>query len=372
MIADKYVLRLNEVSNEIEYCLHENIDAQFEILNENNIYRYLQHHNQEFSIAKLTSLLRSDYVVRFNPFLNYFENLKEWKAESDPNFILKLSDYLPVRDPERFTVQFIKVLVRTVACALNDKVINKQALIFVQEDQGGGKTTFIRWLCPPALRKYIAENISTDKDSLIALIENFILNMDELATLSRAEINMLKSMFSKETVKVRRPYDKNATSAPRRASFFGSTNKAEFLTDETGSVRWLCFELTGKINWDYSKDINIDDIWRQAYSLYKSGFKYEHTAEEIRENELANRQYQITTIEIELIQKNYTPGSKEKHDAFYQATDFLSYLSEKYPNARMNSVNIGKALKMLGFDRISKRNDKYPIKGYFINFTESN
>jgi predicted P-loop ATPase len=177
-------------------------------------------------------------------------------------------------------------------------------------------------------------------------------------------------MFSKETIKIRRPYDKNATSAPRRASFFGSTNKAEFLTDETGSVRWLCFELTGKINWDYKKDLNIDDIWRQAYSLYQNGFKYELTPDEIHENEIANRQYQVTTPELELIQKNYAPGSKEQHDAFYQATDFLNNLTEKCPTARLNLNNIGKALKIFGFERTSKRTDKYPIKGYFIKFSE--
>jgi len=371
LISDKFELRFNVVSNEIEFQCNDVADSKFEVLNENNIYRFLQYNNIEFSMAKLTSLLRSDFVKRFNPFINYFEGLREWEAESEPDFILKLCDYLPVRDPERFRIQFCKVFVRTVACALNDTIINKQALIFVQEEQNSGKTTLVRWLCPTALNKYIAENISTDKDSLIALTDNFIINMDELATLSRAEINMLKSMFSKETIKIRRPYDKNATSAPRRASFFGSTNKAEFLSDETGSVRWLCFELTGRINWDYTRDIQIDDIWRQAYSLYKSGFKYELSFDEIRENELANQQYQVTTTEIELIQKNYTPGNKEKHDAFYQATDFLNYLTEKYPNTRMNSNNIGKALKILGFERISKRNDKYPIKGYFINFSQA-
>ena len=65
-----------------------------------------------------------------------------------------------------------------------------------------------------------------------------------------------------------------------------STNKDEFLTDETGSVRWLCFELIGKMNFTYKDKININDIWRQAYSLYKSGFAYQLTPEEIEENEI--------------------------------------------------------------------------------------
>lgn len=370
LINENFELRYNEVSNEIEYRRRSETEAEFEVLNENNVYRFLQHDNVEFSMAKLTCLLRSDFVHRFNPFQSYFRELPAWDTECDEDFIGKLSTYLPVKDPDRFRLQFRKALVRVVACALNDAIINKQSLILVHEVQNSGKTTFIRWLCPPALNKYIAENISTDKDSLIALSDNFMINMDELATLSRAEINTLKSMFSKETIKVRRPYDKTATSVPRRASFFGSTNKAEFLTDETGSVRWLCFELTDRINWDYKNDLNIDDIWRQAYSLYKSGFKYELTPDEIQANELANRQYQVTTPEIELIQKNYAPGTKEQHDAFFQATDFLNNLTEKYPTSRLNLNNIGKALKILGFERTTKRSDKYPVKGYYLRFSE--
>jgi len=372
LISDNFELRYNEVSNEIEYRPNNNLECEFNELNENNIYRFLQHNNIEFSMAKLTSLLRSDFVMRFNPFSNYFEQLPDWDDAADNDYINQLCGYLYVIDMERFQVQFKKALVRTVACAINDNIINKQAFILVHEEQNSGKTTFIRWLCPPKLKKYIAENISTDKDSLIALSDNFIINMDELATLSRAEINTLKSMFSKETIKVRRPYDKNATSVARRASFFGSTNKAEFLTDETGSVRWLCFELTGRINWDYMSEINIDDIWRQAYSLYHCGFKYELTPDEILENEKANQHYQVNTTELELIQKHFLPGNKELNDAFYQATDFVNYFNEKYLSPRLNIINMGKALKILGFERVSKRSEKYPVKGYFVTFLETN
>ena len=121
------------------------------------------------------------------------------------------------------------MLVRTIACALLDGVFNKQAFILVHEKQNSGKSTFCRWLCPDILKNYIAENISTDKDSHIALCENLLINMDELSTLGKSEINTLKSLFSKDTIKVRRPFEKKAISVARRASFIGSTNNSEFL-----------------------------------------------------------------------------------------------------------------------------------------------
>lgn len=376
-INQHYLLRFNMVSNQIEHKRIDKSVEEYKPLNDNNIYRFLQHNNIEISINKLKALLGSDFVTEYNPFHSYFDILPEWREGKDPDFIDLLCAYVPTLNPDRFRTQFKKALVRSVACAIHDAVINKQALILVHEAQNSGKSTFIRWLCPPVLQKYITESVSTDKDSLIALSDNFIINLDELAMLSRAEINNLKSMFSKETVKIRRPYDKNATSSPRRANFFGSTNKSEFLTDETGSVRWLCFELTDKINWNYNKEINIDDVWRQAYWLLKGGFNYELTFDEIRENDQVNQKFQVNTTELELIQKHYMPGTKDDGGIFYTSTDFMNKLYDQYPNARLNINNIGKALKLLGFERVSNRRaidngrEKYPVKGYYMRFNDN-
>lgn len=53
---------------------------------------------------------------------------------------------------------------------------------------------------------------------------------------------------------------------PKRASIWGSTNKAEFLTDVTGSVRWLCFRVR-EINWDYKKHFDIDRFGHRPTSF---------------------------------------------------------------------------------------------------------
>jgi hypothetical protein len=367
-LSDRYEIRFNEVSNEIEFRTVNTKDG-FKVLNENNIYIELQKNFINFSQAKVTALLRSDYITIYNPFNDYFENLPPWE-ETEADFIGKVGDYLPIHDSDRarFNIQYKKMLVRCIACALLPGVFNKQSFILVHDQQNSGKSTFVRWHCPPELSDYITENISTDKDSLICLSDNFIINMDELATLNKAEINTLKAMMSKDVIKVRRPYDKKPILTPRRANFFGSTNKTEFLSDETGSVRWICFELFKQINFDYKKDININDVWRQAYQLFKNGFKYELTPEEIRANEAANSTYQIISEEQELIQKSFKPSTKEDTTLFYQSSDIKTDLVQKFPFAKLNIINIGKALKILGFKKESKRNEKYdyPIKGYYI------
>ncbi|PZX56996.1 virulence-associated protein E [Algoriphagus ratkowskyi] len=320
------------------------------------------------SLADINSFLSSDFIPKVNPLEIYFEHHKKlWSADEHGDYIERFANYIEVLDQARFQVQFKKWLVRCVACSLDDQYFNKQALILVQDKQNSGKSTLTRFLTPPDLSEYQTENISIDKDSLIALCQNFLIIQDELSTLNKQEINAQKSLMSRSYIKVRHPYDRKPTMEPRRASIIGSTNKAEFLTDDTGSVRWLCFTLFG-INWEYKKDIDINLVWAQAYYLYKSGFEYNMTAEEIIENELANAQFSTITMEFELVQKHFEPGNKE--DDFMTPSDMIQYLSKaEGSNLKISREEIGKALKRLGFERIAKRgySDKsYPVKGYYV------
>ncbi|MGV3464146.1 MAG: VapE domain-containing protein [Heyndrickxia sp.] len=65
------------------------------------------------------------------------------------------------------------------------------------------------------------------------------MNLDELSSLAKHEINSLKPLFSKDVINERLPYERKNSIIHRTASFIGSTNMAEFLTGETGSVHWL-------------------------------------------------------------------------------------------------------------------------------------
>ncbi|MBU4154413.1 MAG: PriCT-2 domain-containing protein, partial [Proteobacteria bacterium] len=246
-LHEHFVIRYNVVSNKFEYKAHD--DEKYKDLNENNLYIRLQKDNVNISLNNLIALLKSDFVTEYNPFLEYFKGLPEWDGQTD--YIKELSGYLKTPDRERLDKHFKKWLVRTVKSATDDFYYNKQAFVLVSTKQNSGKSTYCRFLCPPALMDYIVENIGTDKDSLVAITENFLINLDELSTAEKAEINAFKSMFSKDKIKARLTYDKRASVHVRRASFIGSTDRWEFLTDENGSVRWLCFDIT-EIDWSYS------------------------------------------------------------------------------------------------------------------------
>jgi len=363
-ISKKYDLRYNIILNKFEYKLKgENTWLE---LNENDIFIDLLENEYRVSLSALIALLKSSFIQKFNPFEYYFSSLPKWDKR---DYIAELATYIEIseQDTERFNTQFKKMFVRTVASALGIK-LNKQAFILVHEKQNSGKSTFLRWLCPKKLSSHYIEDIGFDKDSLIALAENFIINLDELSTLSKKDINHLKSIMSKDEIKTRLPYDKRASVLKRRCSFVGSTNNEEFLSDETGNVRWVCFAINS-INWNYTSDFEIDKIWSQAYTLFNEGFEYQLNRDEIIENERANASFIIRTPELELLQKYFAPSIKNSPGAvFMTTTEITNEIRNKAYGVNIFPGQMGKALKILGFSKDSKYNSrfKFSIKGYYV------
>lgn len=369
-LEKKYDFRLNIISNDIEIKIKDEKD--FIKYNEDDLYRELHHNRIPFSLADLSSLLRSSWVAVHDPFLEYFNSLQEWNEGVDQDFILELCTYIKAKDQPRFDKQFKKMLVRSIACAINPKVFNKHAFILVHKQQSSGKTTFCRWLCPEKLQNYYTENINTiDKDGLTSLSENFMINLDELSSIRKNDLNAYKSFLSRDKIKIRRPYGKHSIVTPRVANFVGSTNNEEFLIDTTGNVRWLCFEISS-IDFDYKKKCSIDNLWRQAFALYNSGFKYELTDDELNENELANEKHRMTTSEEDLINELYRPGSLNDHDHFHTTTALLTALQEKAPQVKLNIVSLGRCLASLGFLKHSKTENGANIKGYYVKWNYKN
>lgn len=357
-LSKKYDFRRNVLTLEIE--IKEKDESLFRPVNENSLYRELQHKGNTISLANILAILKSDFVPDFDPIRTYFDSLV-WNGESQ---IDKLAGYVKTNDQKEWINHFTKHIVRTVKCAIDPDYFNKQALILVHALQNSGKSTFIRFLCPPELVAYIAEDVTTDKDSRILLVKNFIINLDELDKFNKQEIAAVKSFISKNQINERLPFDRKNSILKRRASFYGSTNKNELLDDPTGSVRWLCFEIVS-IDWSYKESIDINQVWAEAYYLYKSGFKCDLTREELEKNEERNKEFQILSIERELIQKLFEPDYEKNLENFKTATEVFDTLTGLTNLSRsLSRVQIGKALNMLNYPKGKETKER--ISGYYI------
>lgn len=370
-LSSRYEFRRNLVSLDIE-AKRRIKNGNWKPLNENDLFCELMEAGFNGVESPTIALIKSSFVLDYDPFLDYFQSLPKWTPQ-DPDYITQLARYVKAKDQAWFNQQFKKMLVRTVACAIGRIPFNKHCFV-LKSGQNDGKSSFIRFLCPPPLADYMTDFIDMEsKDGRIALCQNIIINLDELSVFSKSDVKKAKALFTIEKIKERLPYDRKASSIKRRASFIASTNEDEFLIDETGNVRWLVFDIDG-IQHDqggkngYNAKVQIDLVYSQAYSLMLSGFEMHLSKEEIAKSENNNQNYQVATVEQELIQKYFVPATKDEAGAeFMTATEIMSAVQE-HVKTTLYKVPIGRALKVLGFERTQRhdRTTNYQVKGYYV------
>lgn len=301
-LKSKYFLRYNTIS--LEFEIRISTVANWSNLNLNSLYIELIQAGIDIPINKLEILVRSHLIEQYNPISEYFESLEVWDGE---NHIKKLCTYVKTNDDDSFLYHAEKWFTRAVLCAMEKEKINKHCLVLANTIQNSGKSSFLRFFIPYKLQNYLSEDIGLDKDSRIKLCKNLIINLDELSVLAKADINSLKAYISKTHIKERLPYARKSEYLERLCSFVGSTNKTDFLTDESGSVRWIIFEVIEKINFNYSKEIDIEKVWSQAYynAYNRENFNPELTLTDISENEKRNERFTQMTLEQEIVNKFY-------------------------------------------------------------------
>lgn len=370
-LKSQYDIRINSVTQRIEAKAPESEDP-FSPLDENNLYFALY----EFGFTKfkdeLKALLGSSRIARFDPLVDYFNGLPKWKP-ADPDYIAELAGYVKTDNQDWWELMFKKHLVRCVAQAVGKDGFNKQCLTLVGK-QNDGKTRFLDFLTPPALSEYARKGFDFGKkEGLFSLVQNFLINLDELASFDKKDLNNeFKSVLSESSIRYTPKFSNFEATFRRRASFVATTNQMEFLTDETGNVRWIPFVINS-INHDhggkkgYSK-LNINKIWAQAFALLNNDFEHQLTPLEISQQELANKKFFRVSDEMDLISRHLKPAQKTDINAeFKTATGIKEYLETK-TSIRLYTNQIGKAMSSLGFERISGYDDnKVWLKGYYVS-----
>ena len=352
-LSGKYVFRHNIVSGKLEFQYFGK--KKWNVMNdfiENSMLRECLKGRIKTNLSSLRNLLYSDFCELFNPFEDYFKNLPKYDEKTD--YIFQLANTITTTKQELWQQCFKKWLVAMVGCVLDDKVINHTVIVFSGK-QGLGKTTWVEKLVPKQLKEYLFSGTinPNNKDTLVQLAECMLINLDELENLNRSEIGSLKEIITKTQIRMRKAYGHNNETMPRRASFAGSVNTAQFLNDSTGSRRFLCFELEGI---KYQHDVDINLAFSQALFLFKSGFRHWFDQEEIKSITENNEQYQLRSPEEELLLTWFEPCDREKANAFLNTSQIASKLAEKAKiNITDSTINkLGRALKKHNFLKLKK------------------
>jgi len=190
----------------------------------------------------LVNVIESDYVPAYHPFRYYLEHLPPWK-EDQGDYIMELSLSVNVRgngDEQLLFYEYLKKwLVAMVASWADDRVVNNVMLVLIGE-QGSYKTTWFAHLLPPQLREYFYTKTNSglvSKDDLLTLAQYGLVCWEELDTMQHKELNKLKAAMTMPSINERAAYARYHENRPHLASFCGTGNNQQFLSDTTGTRR---------------------------------------------------------------------------------------------------------------------------------------
>jgi len=379
-LSSYYEFRYNTILGRTEY--RSKNDTHFSKVGRYEINTLRREIDNDIGIItssdNLYSIIESSFSPRINPIQEYFKvlplvdigcdegnsNISSLSLESIP----ELASCVVVRNHEKWLPYLTKWLVAVVANAMVDRECCNHTCLVLTGEQGKFKTTFLNLLCPPALHgySYTGKIYPQEKDTLTYIGQNLIVNIDDqLKALNKRDENELKNLITCPMVKYRMPYDKYVEEHPHLASFVASVNGNDFLTDPTGSRRFLPFEVLS-IDIERAKAISMNNVYAEAKALLKSGFRYWFDDDEIAELYRESEDFQVQTAEMELLLRCFEKPTEDESYSLMTTTEILTYLGI-YTHQSLVAKRMGEALKKAGYIKVSKRrNGDSPIYVYKI------
>ena len=310
--------------------------------------------NKEIKTARIgdiRNVLSSEYVELFNPFVEHFSKLKPWNHTTD--YIKQLAATVHVKgDSSVFAEYFKKWFVGIIASLFDTQVVNHEILVLIGP-QGSYKTTWFNNLLPVGLQQYFyvkSNNNRITKDDMFTLTEFAIICLEEIDEMRPAELNQLKAMVTMKNVNEREAYGHYKEHRPHIASFCGTSNNVHFLSDPTGNRRWLPFEVES-IDDPYANPVDYDEVYAQAYALWKEGFHYWFNAGEVNAVNAHNVDFEVPNLEQELILTRFRLPMPGEECIFVTTAYILNQISGGIKQI-LSPTKIGIAMKMAGFELV--------------------
>lgn len=252
--------------------------------NENNCRAWSSHDD-----SALFSLIQADYGLKsrqdfadalknvsmrnkFHPVRELLDSLT-WDGKEHIRSLLP--EYLGAEDSD-YTYQVMRLWMLGAVSRVYKPGSKFDYTIILQGSQGIGKSTFLKLMAlDDSWFNDSLDSLDSDK-AVQSLTGSWIIELAELKSLARTAggVESVKRFLTATQDKYRIPYERRADTFYRQCVFAGTTNKDDFLQDETGNRRFLIIH-TGVTKPSKSLFIPeaMDDIkqaWAEAVHIWKN------------------------------------------------------------------------------------------------------
>ena len=303
----------------------------------------------------------SDRIPDYAPIEDYLTRLPVWDGKDR---IRPLAARIPcdnVRWEQLFYTWFLSMVAHWQG---RDKQHGNSLSPLLVGGQGCGKSTFCFNLLPPDLNKYYTDSIdfSKKRDAELYLTRFGLINIDEFDQINVSQQGFLKHLLQKPVANLRKPYGNTIREMRRYASFIGTSNQKDLLTDPSGSRRFICIEVTAPIQTNVT--INYKQLYAQAMEAIYKGERYWLNDEDENILKQTNREFEQVSPLEQLFHCYLNPVEEEMEGEWLTAMQILNYLQTKTRDKlAINKVGqFGRALQKLNIPcRKSRKGTLYHL-----------
>lgn len=301
----------------------------------------------------VSRLLYSQNITDFHPFQHYVAHLPQWDGMDRVTELARR-----ISDTPLWINGFHKWMLAMTAqwLGIEGQCANAVAPLLVSTQQGRCKSTFCSILLPTELQKFYIDKFDItsvsgceQKLSLFGLI-----NMDEFDRYNIRSMATLKNLMQLKKLTFRKSHRNYYSQLPRIASFIGTSNQKELLTDTTGSRRFLCVEVTRKID---CTPPEYAQLYAQLKEELLKGERYWFTSEEEKEIQENNRMFYKASPELDVFFRCFRLPKEGESCDLLSSTEIFCRLQKKFPAGFRNSnvIQMGRTLVSLGVERVRTR-----------------
>ena len=301
----------------------------------------------------VSRLLLSEKIADYHSFVEYVDSLPEWDG------VDRVSELaLRVSDKPLWVNGFHRWMLAMVAQWMNldSQCANAVAPLLVSTEQGRCKSTFCSILLPEELQKFYIDkfDLSSESGCEQKLSLFGLVNMDEFDRYSVRSMATLKNLMQLKKLTYRKSHRSYYSQLPRIASFIGTSNQKELLTDTTGSRRFLCVEVKGKI--DCSRP-DYAQLYAQLKTELQAGERFWFTSEEERDIQMNNRMFYKHSPEEDVFFRCFRLPETGEECVLLSPTEIYCRLQKKFPAAFRggNVCRMGRILTSMGVEKVRSK-----------------
>lgn len=293
----------------------------------------------------------------FHPVREFLEPLEWDGVERVGDWLV---DYMGARGNPKYLHAVGRLTLMGMVSRIFEPGVKFDTVLILEGSQGIGKSTAARILAGDEWFSDTSLNIG-DKDAVVNMQGVWINELGELSVLSRNDSNNLKEFISRSTDKIRPPYGKRTVAYPRQNIFIGTTNKDQYLKDDTGNRRFYPVKC-GKIALKRLR-ADRDQLLAEAMHQYKEGYSLRSDsikAERLAVDEQAHR---MEHDEIESELEEFFAGAPDDFPMPFRIMDVMAHADLGVKKDRASQMRIANALRKIGYVKQQRRVQK--VKGHW-------